>query len=192
VDVAASSSAFFLGQVYRLTGADFSGAGTKFYNGGLAMNFNLPGLVMDTGSVVFGSGNVLTLSIGGTTECTSACAGDMSQRYSHYTVAGGLALDGVLRLGSASGFVAQAGDHFDLLDWDSLQGRFSGIDASGFMLAAGTRLDTSALYTTGEISVIAVPVPVPVPEPAHWALLLIGLAGLAWRVRRQRTGEAGA
>lgn len=29
-----------------------------------------------------------------------------------------------------------------------------------------------------------------VPEPAHWALMLAGLAGLAWKSRRQRTRQA--
>lgn len=182
VDVAADASAFFLGQVLRVNGVDFSGAGNKVFNGGLGMIFDMPGLMVDAGSVAFGSANVLTLAIGGTTICTSACFGDISQRHSHYSVAGGLALDGVLKLGSASGFVAQAGDHFDLLDWDSLQGRFSRIDTGSLKLAAGARLDTSRLYTTGEISITAV------PEPAHWALLLAGLAGLAVTPRRQRRG----
>ena len=57
---------------------------------------------------------------------------------------------------------------------------------AGLRSAAGTQLDTSALYTTGEISITAV------PEPGQWALLLAGLAGLTWRARRQRTGRDSA
>lgn len=81
---------------------------------------------------------------------------------------------------SWNGFVAQAGQHFDLLDWGSLSGQFETIDASGFKLAAGTKLDVSPLYTTGEISVAAV------PEPGTYALWLAGLVGMglvAWRRR---------
>ncbi|OYU81314.1 MAG: hypothetical protein CFE45_27935, partial [Burkholderiales bacterium PBB5] len=102
--------------------------------------------------------------------------------FDKYVVLGQLSFGGTLALTSWNGFVGQAGQHFDLFDWGSTTGNFASIDASGFKLAAGTRLDTSALYTTGEISITAV------PEPRQWALLLAGLAGLTWRTRRQRTG----
>jgi hypothetical protein len=93
-----------------------------------------------------------------------------------------LALDGALKLDSWNGFVAQAGQRFDLLDWGSVSGSFSSIDASGLTLAAGTALDTSQLYTSGVISIIATQA---VPEPQPWALMLAGL-GIFGATRRRR------
>jgi hypothetical protein len=100
-------------------------------------------------------------------------------------VQGHLGAGGTLKLVSWGSFVAQAGQHFDLLDWGSVSGSFDSIDASGFQLAAGTVLDTSRLYLDGSISVQAV------PEPAGWALMLAGLTPmLARRVgRRRRAAE---
>lgn len=69
--------------------------------------------------------------------------------------------------------------HFDLLDWGSVSGSFNQIDASGLRLAAGTKLDYSRLYTSGEISVMAV------PEPGSLALLLGGLCSVGWVARRR-------
>ena len=78
---------------------------------------------------------------------------------------------------SPCGFVAQAGQHFDLLDWGGLTGSFDQIDSSGLLLAASTRLDLSALYTTGTVSVSAVPEP---GTLALWLAGLLGRAGLGW------------
>ncbi len=81
---------------------------------------------------------------------------------------------------SVYGFVAQAGQHFDLLDWGTLSGQFNTIDASGFSLAAGTQPDYSQRYTSGEV-LVTTPA---VPERGALALWLAGLGGL-WRwVRR--------
>ncbi|MFN5513053.1 MAG: PEP-CTERM sorting domain-containing protein, partial [Burkholderiales bacterium] len=87
-------------------------------------------------------------------------------------------LGGKLVLTSWNGFVAQAGQSFDLLDWGTTSGVFKSIDASGFMLAAGTQLDYSQLYSSGTISVTAV------PEPESYLMLLAGLGLLAWRRRK--------
>ena len=115
------------------------------------------------------------------TACTLRCDTDQAFKntsYDKYTVAGNLSLNGTLKLMSWNGFVGQAGESFDLLDWGTLTGTFATIDASGFKLAAGTVLDTSALYTTGTISVTAV------PEPGSLAMLLSGLLGLGLLHRR--------
>lgn len=184
LDVSANSTVVFQGAVNQLTGAIFTGTGTKIYNKSFSLGAALPGLARDEGSVAFGSSNVFTTLIGGTAACTSACAdnpGLQALSYSHYSVAGNLQLGGTLKLGSVGSFVAQAGQSFDLLDWAGLTGRFGSIDASGLQLAAGTQLDYSQLYTNGTISVTAA-----VPEPSTYAMLMAGLALMGTVARRRR------
>ena len=101
-----------------------------------------------------------------------------------------MSLAGTLRLVSWNGFVAKAGQHVDLLDWSSLNGQFDNIDANGFKLAAGSQLDFSRLYTTGEVLVTTSAV----PEPATTALWLAGLGlvgGIARRRQRPSATAAG-
>jgi hypothetical protein len=178
--VASGASATFFGQVLQRTGSVFIGTGMKFYEGGLSVGAS-PGLGTDTGSVTFGTNNVYLAEIGGVTACTLACAGDADLKnssFDKYTISGNLQLGGTLQLKSWNGFVAQAGQSFDLLDWGSVSGGFGAIDTSGLQLADGTALDLSRLYTLGEIAVVAV------PEPSSLALWAAGLAGmLYWRQR---------
>jgi len=184
--VSTGSVATFFELVQQRSGAKFTGSGAKRFEGGLSVGAS-PGLGTDEGDVEFGESNRYLAEIGGTAACTLACGSSdavKNSSFDKYVVLGQLSFGGTLTLTSWNGFVGQAGQHFDLFDWGSTTGSFASIDASGFKLAAGTRLDTSALYTTGEISVTAV------PEPAHWALMLAGLAGLAWKSRRQRMGRA--
>jgi hypothetical protein len=162
------------------TGALFTGTGTKFYEGGFTPGAS-PGLALDGGDVNFGGGNVYTVDIGGTTACTADCETDVALKngsYDKYVVDGHLSLGGTLKLGSWDGFVAQAGQTFDLLDWGSVDGRFDSIDASGLALGDGLRLDTSQLALDGSFSVVAV------PEPTGWALMLAGIALGGVRLRR--------
>ena len=106
--------------------------------------------------------------------------GGGSDPLAQLVVDGELVLGGALVLGSGGSFIAQAGQHFDLFDAGRLTGQFSAINTDGLQLAAGTRLDVSQLYTTGEVAVVAV------PEPGTWALLLGGLACIGWRLGGRR------
>jgi hypothetical protein len=178
--VSAGASATFFGQVFQRTGSTFSGTGITNFEGGLSVGAS-PGLGVNAGNVSFGAGNLYLAEIGGTTACTAACATNdalKNSSFDKYVVAGNLALGGTLKLVSWNGFVAQAGQSFDLLDWGSTSGSFSSIDASGLVLAAGALLDTSMLYTSGVINVTAV------PEPGTWATMLAGLSTLGLYRRR--------
>ena len=178
----------FFGNVAQRTGSLFKGSGTKLYEGTLSVGAS-PGLGIDEGSVEFGDSSTYLAEIGGITACTLACDSNdalKNSSFDKYVVNGSLSLAGTLKLVSWNGFVAKAGQHFDLLDWGSLNGQFDSIDASGFKLAAGSQLDFSRLYTTGEVLVTTSAV----PEPATTALWLAGLGLLGRVARRRRPGAA--
>jgi len=181
--VSEGSVATFAAEVKQRNGADVNGDGKMYFEGGLSIG-NSPGYGYMQGSVTFAGSNTYTAEIGGVNACTAvSCAAGatlLNSSFDKLVVGGKLKVNGKLTLTSWDGFVAQAGQSFDLLDWGSISGTFKTIDASGFKLAAGTQLDTSLLYTTGEIRVTAV------PEPETYALMLAGLGLLAWR-RRQRS-----
>jgi len=172
--VSTGSSAVFFSQVYQRSGSLFTGTGSKFYEGGLSVGAS-PGFGADGGDVSFGAGNVYLAEIGGTVSGTE---------YDFYDVAGELSLGGTLELVSWDGYVAQAGDSFDLFDWDTLSGEFDVIDSDGLLLATGTKLDTSRLYIDGTVSVTAV------PEPETYALMLAGLGLVGFASRRRPSAKS--
>jgi hypothetical protein len=63
---------------------------------------------------------------------------------------------------------------------NSVSGTFSTI--TGTDLGGGLSWDTSALYTTGVITVV--------PEPKTWALIALGSAFMLWNLRRKRSIKA--
>ncbi len=166
--VAAGSSATFFGLVRQRTGALFTGTGSKFYEGGLAIGGS-PGIGTDEGDVSFGGGNVFFAEIGGTEPGTG---------HDKLIVGGHLGFGGTLKLVSWLGYTGAIGERYDLFDWGSADGQFDFIDASGLLLADGAVLDTSRLYLDGSIGIAAV------PEPGTWALWLAGVAALGSLRRR--------
>ena len=91
-------------------------------------------------------------------------------------VAGELLAGGVLEVVLTEGFLPSEGDHFDLLDFASTSGQFA---VALPALASGLVWDASALYSTGGLSVAAVPEP-----SALWfsvmACLVLVLVDCSW------------
>ena len=178
--VSQGSVATFFGQVNQRTGAQFTGTGTKFYEGGLAVG-NSPGLGTDAGSVTFGANNTYSAEIGGTNPGDAFGNGIQFDRY---VVGGILTFGGTLKVVQYGGFNPQAGQSFDLFDWGARQGQFASLDFTGLALSNGLAWDTSRLYTDGTLTVAAV------PEPGSYAMFAAGLGLMGLMVRRRRTAKA--
>jgi len=166
--VSEGAVATFFGMVVEHDGALFTGTGAKYFEGGLSLGRS-PALAREAGSVSFGVRNTYVAELGGLVP---------GSLFDKYIVDGALTLGGTLQLKTLAGFAPHAGDRFDLFDWGSATGQFSSVDLSQAALDAGLQWDLSQLYSTGAVSVAAV------PEPASGALLLAGGAALWGRVRR--------
>jgi uncharacterized protein YjbI with pentapeptide repeats/CubicO group peptidase (beta-lactamase class C family) len=72
---------------------------------------------------------------------------------------------------------SQVGRTFDLFDW-------TGVNPTGaFAVSSPYAWDLSNLYTTGQVTLTAI------PEPSTFALAALGLIGLVVRVRRSKSNE---
>ena len=80
-------------------------------------------------------------------------------------VAGALSAGGTLVVTLGNGFQPAAGDRFDLLDWGSLTGTFDGIHLP--QLPNDLEWDTSALYSTGTITIDDGGAPATLPQPTY-------------------------
>ncbi len=147
--VARDAAAVFFDQVVIRGGALLSGAGNRYYEGGLSLG-DSPAMVSQRGNASFGSENLYLAEIGGL---------GAGNQFDQLLVAGNLNFGGVLQLMWWDDFNAKAGDVFDLFDWGSSSGKFARIDTRFAALADGLRWDFSRLYTSGEIGVAAVPLP---------------------------------
>lgn len=94
-----------------------------------------------------------------------------------------LTVGGVLALNN-TGYAAMAGDSVTIFsNWSVITGTFSSI--TGTDLGGGLSWNTSNLYTTGLLTVTAV------PEPTSMVLVgLVGVAGVAIRARRRLAKKA--
>jgi len=121
----------------------YTGDGTVYFEGDLRPGSS-PGQVGFGGNVVLGSGSTTVIELGGTVR------GD---EYDAIIVDGDFTLDGSLNVLKIGGYVPQAGDQFDILDFEpaKLSGLFSTVSLP--TLASGLDWDQTNLYTTGELLV---------------------------------------
>ncbi|HEX5175659.1 MAG TPA: hypothetical protein VFV83_01445, partial [Chthoniobacteraceae bacterium] len=166
---ATHSVAVFLGSFSGAGG--ITGGGDVFFDGDLRPG-NSPVTVTYVANVTLTGNSAITMELGGRVEGTE---------YDHLTVTGDFTLGGGLEVVLFGGFTAQAGDTFDLFDFDPAlrSGDFSSITLPA--LAPGLTWDTSQLRTAGEIAVI------PEPVCAVWIGLVPALASFR---RPPRPGRA--
>jgi hypothetical protein len=101
------------------------------------------GCVVDPGNVALPSTATLTVEIGGTTACTG---------YGQYTASKSFTLNQpTLNVVLTNGFRPSLGLQFKLLSWGTLSGSFGNVVLP--QLPTGLTWNTSALYTTGTITV---------------------------------------
>ena len=165
-----SGSVFGAGAVTLASGATLTGAGTfsgAFQNNGTYAPGNSPSLVT-LSSFSQGSTGLLVMELGGLTRGTG---------YDAMDVTGAITFGGTLGVTFYNGFSPTSGNAFNLFDWGSASGTFSTLDLP--TLSSGLAWDTSALYTTGTLSVSAI------PEPSTYAAIA-GAAMLGFAVYRRR------
>ena len=90
--------------------------------------------------------------VGGPTLMIELAGTAAGTAYDQLHVTGPLALGGTLAVSIIEGFTPAAGSSFDILDWGSLSGTFSTI---ALPTLSGLAWNTSQLYTTGVLSVLA-------------------------------------
>jgi T5SS/PEP-CTERM-associated repeat protein/autotransporter-associated beta strand protein len=109
------------------------------------------------GTVTVESLNIADTSVIGAPILAIELAGtQQGSQYDHVNVTGALSLGGALNVSLLAGFTPSAGDSFDILDWGSLSGVFSSLNLPAL---ASLAWDTSQLYTTGTLSLIAAGLP---------------------------------
>lgn len=164
-----------IGAAGTLTGVgSFTGA---LHNDGLYSPGNSPAL-STLSSFSQSSTGTLVMEIAGLTRGTG---------YDALDVTGALAFGGALQLNLIDGFNGSSlttGATFNLFDWGSASGAFSSLNLPD-LAAYGLAWDTSALYTSGELSVTTSAV----PEPSTYALIA-GLATLGLTIRRRRPARS--
>jgi autotransporter-associated beta strand protein/T5SS/PEP-CTERM-associated repeat protein len=132
-----------------------------------------PGLMTFNGDLTLGSTATLQIELGG--------AGVRGTDYDAVDVGGALTYGGTLDVVSWEGFVPVAGDTFNVLDYATATGAFDTLDL--FTLGPGLQWDTSQLYSTGSLAVVASAV----PEPSTYALIMGALLWAAtFGLRRRR------
>jgi len=139
-------------------------------SGGTLAPGNSPGITTINGDYIL-SGGLLDMELAGLMQGTEY---DFLDINGDWTITGG-----DLQISLLGGFSPIAGNSFDLFDFNSLTGTFDNVLLP--TLGSGLAWNTSALYSTGAISVSAAAV----PEPSTFTAIGLGLGFVAWRRRRQ-------
>lgn len=172
IKTVAGAGSIFLGTVSG--NGEFTGGGQVFFEGDLRPGHS-PGYLSVDGDVSFGTGNTLTMEIGGYQRGTE---------YDAFDVNGVLNLGGNLDITLWNGFSAKAGDVFTLITANALFGDFSQIF---FPELAGLRFDL--LRDANHIS-LSVASTSAVPLPASAWLMLTSLLGGLFNQRRRLAVQA--
>jgi fibronectin-binding autotransporter adhesin len=149
--------------------------GTGSITGNIAVNGTLApgvnaGALNVTGNVTFNAGSTALIQIGGTG----------AGQFDELILSGALTAGGAFDVDLINGFNPSIGNSFDVLDFGSASGTFTlALPALG----AGMAWNTTALLTTGTISIVAGSTAI--PEPTSIALALGAM--VAGRVHRRRT-----
>ena len=141
--------------------------------------------VAGSGSTIFGNSSSVFFDIfagaGNLGTITSSDA-DMLRLFGDLTIGTGVSLS----IGNPNSILSSSwanGDTFKLFDWASLgtlTGTFSSVDYSALVLPSGWSLNTSDLYTLGNVSIVGV-----IPEPSRALLMMFGLVCLVSQRRRK-------
>ena len=129
---------------------------------------NSPGVLTVTGDFLLDAEGTLLLEIAGNTP---------GSEYDILAIGGQADVAGALQVALLGEYQPDLGDHFDLLDFESLSGVFSNVALPE--LTAGRVWDTSGLYRNGTITVVAV------PEPSA---LILGICMLGLLAPNRRWG----
>jgi hypothetical protein len=121
-------------------------AGGALHTGSLTNNgtIYISSGVFTTGTATISSNGTLEIGIDGTIRNTN---------YGAFVASGSINLAGTLIVNTGFFYFSTVGDAFDILDWGTRTGTFSSVQLPP--LLAGQAWDTSQLYTTGVISVVA-------------------------------------
>jgi autotransporter-associated beta strand protein/T5SS/PEP-CTERM-associated repeat protein len=117
---------------------------------------NSAGIAAVTGNLLLNSTTIMTLELAG-------AGGTPGTDFDQINVSGTLTTGGTLNITSLGGFVPTAGSSFQLFTATSIGGSFSTVNVTGF--GSGLTFNTSALNSTGILTVSAV------PEPASFTIL---------------------
>ena len=153
VQVGAGSTAVYFGTVTG-TGS-FLGTGTNVFEGTFSPGAS-PGLVDFGGDVALGHDARLNLEIAGSTPGT---------QHDHLAIDGTLHAAGTLTIALLDGHTPQPGDTYNLFNFTAAHGAFRNLTLP--TLPHGLTFDTTALLTTGALTVV--------PEPAAASLLALGI-----------------
>ncbi len=149
----------------------------------LSGNFIISGNTAVSGTLSPGN-SVGTANFGGSLTLSSATTSALSLElasagsFDRITVAGAFTLAGTVNITTIGGFVAQAGQTFDLIDWGSITAGTFTVNTAGASTAPGTTWDVSQFPVNGSITVV--------PEPATYLLCVLGGAALLGVVRRRK------
>ena len=170
-----TGSAFGTGAVTVASGATLTGAGSftgAFQNNGTYAPGNSPTLAT-LSSFTQGSTGILVMELGGLARGTG---------YDALDITGSFTPGGTLTVSLINGFQPALGNSFDLFNFSSIGGTFAALDLADIS-SSGLTWDTSALYTTGVLSVITSAI----PEPSTYAAILgaAALGFVAWRRGRK-------